>query len=76
MSLPRVPTHCPLATAAADPPDEPPGTRSRSHGFLVTCTNEDFGNVCTWLLRASLNSSAISCACKAHLRVKKWAVAA
>ena len=38
VSLPRVPTHCPLATAAAEPPDDPPGTRSRSQGFLVTCT--------------------------------------
>ena len=26
----------PAATAAADPPDEPPGTRSVSHGLWVT----------------------------------------
>ena len=26
----------PAATAAADPPDEPPGVRSRSHGLRVT----------------------------------------
>ena len=25
----------PAATAAAEPPDEPPGTRSRSHGLRV-----------------------------------------
>ena len=25
----------PAATAAADPPEEPPGTRSGSHGFRV-----------------------------------------
>ena len=25
----------PAATAAAEPPDEPPGTRARSHGFSV-----------------------------------------
>ena len=25
----------PAATAAAEPPEEPPGTRERSHGFSV-----------------------------------------
>ena len=28
------------ATAAAEPPDEPPGTRLSSHGFFVTCQAE------------------------------------
>ena len=28
------------ATAAADPPDEPPGTRLSSQGFRVTCQAE------------------------------------
>ncbi len=27
--------HIPAATAAAEPPLEPPGVRRRSHGFLV-----------------------------------------
>ena len=35
MSEPSEATHCPAATAAADPPEEPPGTRSGSHGFAV-----------------------------------------
>ncbi len=26
----------PAATAAADPPDDPPGTRPKSHGLRVT----------------------------------------
>ena len=35
VSLPRAASHMPAATAAALPPDEPPGTLSRSRGFLV-----------------------------------------
>src|SRR5438105_6823844 len=35
VSVPSAHTACPDATAAADPDDDPPGTRSRSHGFLV-----------------------------------------
>ena len=31
----------PAATAAAEPPDDPPGTRSRSHGLLVRWNAED-----------------------------------
>ena len=34
-SLPCATGTVPEATAAADPPDEPPGERSRSHGFRV-----------------------------------------
>jgi hypothetical protein len=30
----------PAATAAADPPDEPPGTRDKSHGLCVTPKEE------------------------------------
>lgn len=37
VSLPREATHCPAATADAEPPDDPPGTLSRSHGFRVHC---------------------------------------
>jgi len=37
VSLPSVATHCPAATAAADPPEEPPGTHLGSQGFRVTC---------------------------------------
>ena len=29
--------HCDAATAAADPPEDPPGTRSGSQGLHVTC---------------------------------------
>src|SRR2546422_4487271 len=35
VSLPKLPAASPPATAAADPPDEPPGTRARSQGFRV-----------------------------------------
>src|SRR5437762_11977728 len=35
VSVPSPPAARPAATAAAGPPDEPPGTRARSHGFLV-----------------------------------------
>src|SRR5947208_15285610 len=33
VSVPSAHTASPAATAAADPPDEPPGTMSRSHGL-------------------------------------------
>ena len=33
MSLPRAQTASPAATAAADPPEEPPGTASRHQGL-------------------------------------------
>ena len=36
VSLPRATVHCRADTAAADPPDDPPGTRDTSHGFAVT----------------------------------------
>ena len=35
VSEPRATGAIPAATAAADPPDDPPGTRSRSHGLRV-----------------------------------------
>ena len=35
VSLPYEPAARPPATAAADPPDEPPGTRVRSQGLRV-----------------------------------------
>lgn len=35
VSLPKEMTHCLAATAAADPPDEPPGTRDVSQGLRV-----------------------------------------
>ena len=35
VSEPRVTGTKPAATAAAEPPDEPPGTRSTSHGLRV-----------------------------------------
>src|SRR5437762_3910926 len=33
VSVPRLPSASPAATATAEPPDEPPGTRARSHGL-------------------------------------------
>src|SRR5215470_938568 len=35
VSVPRLAAHRPAATAAALPPELPPGTRSGFHGFLV-----------------------------------------
>ena len=35
VSVPNAAGTCPAATAAPDPPDEPPGTLSRFHGFRV-----------------------------------------
>ena len=35
LSVPTVSRICPLATAAAEPPEDPPGMRSLDHGFLV-----------------------------------------
>ena len=37
VSLPKEHTHCLAATAAADPPEDPPGTLDKSHGLDVTC---------------------------------------
>src|SRR5439155_26967575 len=45
VSVPSPPAARPAATAAAGPPDEPPGTRVRSHGLRVglnvECSVED-----------------------------------
>ena len=41
MSVPIDHGASPAATAAAEPPDDPPGTRSRSHGF-ATGPNAEF----------------------------------
>ena len=35
MSVPSDASACPAAIAAAEPPDDPPGTRARSHGLRV-----------------------------------------
>ena len=35
-SVPSASGPCPVATAAAAPPDEPPAVRERSHGLRVT----------------------------------------
>ena len=35
VSVPRAIGAIPAATAAAEPPDEPPGVLSRSHGLLT-----------------------------------------
>src|SRR5690606_36665504 len=40
VSDPRAAAAMPAATAAADPPLDPPGVRSRSHGFFVTASAE------------------------------------
>src|SRR3989338_5067125 len=36
VSEPKAPNALPMASAAAEPPEEPPGTRVSSYGFLVT----------------------------------------
>ena len=41
VSEPRETVTSPAATAAADPPEEPPGTRSVSHGLAVGWKAED-----------------------------------
>ena len=41
VSVPRPNTAWPAATAAAEPPEEPPGTRVTSHG-LRTAPNAEF----------------------------------
>src|SRR4051812_3217684 len=38
VSVPVAPTHSDAATAAADPPDEPPGTCASDHGFFTVPT--------------------------------------
>src|SRR5918993_625356 len=40
VSVPRLMAAISAATAAAGPPDEPPGTRARSHGFAVSWNAE------------------------------------
>ena len=35
VSVPSVPAHSEAATAAAEPPEDPPGTRDRSHGLCT-----------------------------------------
>ena len=40
VSEPKAATHRSAATAAAEPPEEPPGTLSRAHGFLVGKNDE------------------------------------
>ncbi len=54
----------PAATAAAEPPDEPPGTRVRSHGFS-TGPNAEFSfdepiANSSWLVLASSTAPACS----------------
>ena len=41
VSVPNAAKTSPAATAAAEPPEDPPGTRVRSHGFLV-CLKPEF----------------------------------
>ena len=44
MSVPFARVAVPSASAAAAPPDEPPGLNSRFHGFLVTPHNLEWVN--------------------------------
>ncbi len=53
------------ATAAADPPDDPPGIRSRSHGFRVApkalfSVDEPMANSSMLVLPTGTASAAIS----------------
>lgn len=41
VSLPKDTAHCPAETAAAEPPDDPPGTRETSQGLAVTYERTD-----------------------------------
>ena len=43
MSLPRAAAHCPAATAAAEPPEDPPGTCSKLQGLRVACVHRTPG---------------------------------
>src|SRR5579862_7473510 len=40
VSVPSAAWHSPAATATPEPPDDPPGTRARSHGLRVTPSPE------------------------------------
>src|SRR5262245_56936823 len=44
VSVPRLTVARSPATAAAGPPDDPPGTRARSHGFIVGWNAECSGD--------------------------------
>ena len=48
VSLPSAATHCCAATAAAEPPEDPPGTLSGSQGFRVICSQTAKAVVWSW----------------------------
>src|SRR5919198_1852249 len=65
VSVPNAHTHSPAATAAADPPDDPPGTVSSPHGFLVGknaefSVEEPMANSSQLVLPTSTDPSAFS----------------
>jgi hypothetical protein len=57
MSEPVASVAAPAASAAADPPDEPPGDRPRCHGLRVTPHSRE------WVKPAELNSGVVERAC-------------
>ena len=68
---PSAPRHMPVATAAAEPLDEPPGVRARFHGFRVTGGSKLAYCVVTVLPRkiapASRSDATTSASCRAML---------
>ena len=65
MSVPRAQIDSPAATAAAEPPEDPPGTVSRFHGFRVGkyaefSVEEPIANSSQFVLPSSTEPSAES----------------
>ena len=59
MSVPSTARAEDAATAAAEPPLEPPGMRSRSHGFLVGGVDPPRANSCVFVLPTSIAPAAL-----------------
>src|SRR6266480_3999754 len=68
---PSAPRHMPVATAAAEPLDDPPGVCAKFHGFFVTGGSKLAHWVVTVLPRkiapASRNDAIIGASCRAML---------
>ena len=65
MSVPSASGAKPAATAAAEPPDEPPGTRSASHGLWVTpkaefSVEEPIANSSMFVLPSEIRPAALT----------------
>ena len=64
VSVPIAQGAIPAATAAAEPPEDPPGTRVRSHGFRTgpnaQCSVEEPIANSSWLVLPSSGAPAVS----------------